>query len=89
MIFIAYLRKYAAYLGCCLEVLINTIFERKIINIFLPISFNIFLGAQKNRLIETSFEYPHHMFWLRNKNITFLVHTFNLSPGYKHGLKAT
>ena len=29
-------------------------FECKIINIFLPISFNIYvLGAQKNRLIET------------------------------------
>ena len=41
------------------------------------------LGAQKNRLIETfgcskepshrdgSFEYPQHMFWLRNKKIIF------------------
>ena len=26
-------------------------------------------GAQKNRLIETViFEYPQHIFWLRNKN---------------------
>ena len=30
------------------------------------------LGAQKNRLIENSyFEYPQHMFWLRNKKIIF------------------
>ena len=27
------------------------------------------LGAQKNRLC--SFEYPQHMFWLRNKKINF------------------
>ena len=31
----------------------NKIFERKIVNIFLPISVNICFGAQKNRLIET------------------------------------
>ena len=31
------------------------IFERKIVNIFLSISFNLCLGAQKNRLIETVF----------------------------------
>ena len=36
------------------------------------------LGAQKNRLNETDlFEYPQHMFWLRNKKIIFLVRTFN------------
>ena len=28
-------------------------FQRKIVNIFLPINFNICFGAQKNRLIET------------------------------------
>ena len=41
------------------------------------------MGASKNCLIETvfaqknhwdgSFEYPQHMFWLRNKMINFLV----------------
>ena len=36
-----------------IRVMINTVFERKIVNIFLPISFNICFGAQKNRLIET------------------------------------
>ena len=34
------------------------IFERKIVNIFLSISFNLCLGAQKNRLIETVFWVP-------------------------------
>ena len=30
------------------------------------------LGTQKNHLIETVlFEYPQHMFWLRNKKIIF------------------
>ena len=33
----------------------NKIIEPKIVNIFLPISFNICLGAQKNRLIEKNF----------------------------------
>ena len=49
------------------------------INIFLPISFYIVLGAQKNRLIETvnSFEYPQHMFSLRNKKIKFFVRTLS------------
>ena len=29
---------------------------------------------------DRSFEYPQHMFWLRNKKISFSIHTFNLSP---------
>ena len=35
-----------------------------------------YLGAQKNHLIEiiSFFEYPQHMFWLRNKKIIFLLH---------------
>ena len=47
----------------------------KLVNIVLPISLTYVLGAQKNHLIEMvllsdgSFEYPQHMFWLRNKNI--------------------
>ena len=40
---------------------INKIFERKIVNIFLPLSFNIFLGAQKNRLIETVLLSTHNI----------------------------
>ena len=42
------------------------ILEPKIENIFLLISFNICLDAQKNRL-----EYPQHVFWLRNKKNIF------------------
>ena len=42
--------------------------ERKIVNIFLSLSFNILsLGAQKNHLYETVLlSKPQHMFWLRN-----------------------
>ena len=27
-----------------------------------------------------SFEYPQHMFWLRNKTVNYLVHNHNKSP---------
>ena len=55
--------------------MINTSFERNIVNIFLPISLDIVLGAQKNGLIETVlFEYPQHMFRLGKKKNIFLVH---------------
>ena len=44
----------------------NKIFECKIVDIFLPISFTYVLGAQKSRLIETVLlsshnicQYPH------------------------------
>ena len=57
----------------------NTFFERKNVNIFLPISLNICLGCSKDPShSDGSFEYPQHMFWLRNKKIIFLVHTFKL-----------
>ena len=42
--------------------------ECKIVNIFLPISFNICFGCSKEGC---SFEYPQHMFWLKNKKIIF------------------
>ena len=46
----------------------------KIVNIFLPISFNICFGCSKEPSDwDGSFEYPQHMFWLRNKKINFLV----------------
>ena len=55
-------------------------FERKIVNIFLPIWLNICLGCSKEPSHwDGSFEYPQHMFWLRNKTNYFLVvHTLNL-----------
>ena len=41
--------------------------------IFLPISFNVCLGAKKNGLIETVLLSTHieYMFWLRNKIFFF------------------
>ena len=58
---------------------------------FCPSILTYVLGAQKNRLIETillstqkelshwdsSFEYPQHKFWLKNKKIKFSLRTLN------------
>ena len=53
---------------------INTILQRKIVNIFLPIIFDIQFGCSKELSHEDgSFEYPQHMFWLRNEKINFLL----------------
>ena len=45
------------------------------LNTFLPFSFNIWFGCSKEvYLWDSSFEYPLHMFWLRNKkNIFWLL----------------
>ena len=44
----------------------------KIVNIFLSISLNIRFGCSKEPSHrDGSFEYPQHMFWLRNKKINF------------------
>ena len=55
----------------------NKKFQHKIVNIFLPIIFNICFIAQKNRLIEKVLLSTHNMFWLRNKKIIFLLRTLN------------
>ena len=48
----------------------------KIVDIFLPISFNICFGCSKEPSHgDGSFEYPQHMFWLRNKKNSFLLRT--------------
>ena len=54
-----------------LKVKINTIFERKLVNIFLPISLTYILGTQKNCFIETVLLSMHNIFLfrLRNKKI--------------------
>ena len=58
------------------QVKINKNFQRKIVNIFLPITFSICFGCSKEPSHwDGSFEYPQHMFWLRNKKIIFLLHT--------------
>ena len=47
-------------------------FERKIVNIFLPISINICLGCSKEPSHrDGSFNWPQRMFGLRNKEIIF------------------
>ena len=43
----------------CLD--IKQIFLHKTVNLFLPISFNICLGAQQNRLIETVLLSTHNI----------------------------
>ena len=44
--------------------------------IFLSISLNICLGCSKELSHrDGSFEYPQHMFWLRNNRISLKVHT--------------
>ena len=60
------------------QVKINKNFKHKIVNSFLPISFNICFGFSKELShLDSSFEYPQHLFWLRNKKNNFLVHTLN------------
>ena len=46
--------------------------KHKIVNIFLRISFNICFGCSKEPSHwDGSFEYPQHMFYLRNKDNYF------------------
>ena len=50
--------------------------QRKNVNIFLPISFNMCFGAQKNRIIEAVLlNTQQHMFLVRNKKIKFSLRT--------------
>ena len=57
----------------------SKILEGKIVIIFLSISFNICFGCSKEPFYrDGSFEYLKHMFWLRIKEIIFLVHTLSL-----------
>ena len=53
----------------------NTCLNRWVnVNIFLLISFNICFGYSKEPSHwDCSFEYPQHMFWLRNKKIKFFI----------------
>ena len=51
----------------------------KIVNIFLLIIFSICFGCSKEPSHpDGSFEYPQHMFWLKNKKVIFLLPTLNL-----------
>ena len=52
------------------KVQIDTTFEQKIVNIFLPMSFNICFGCSKElSYSDGSFEYPQHIFWFINKKV--------------------
>ena len=42
-------------------------FRLKIVNIFLSISLNLCFGCSKEPPQVGSFEYPQHIFWMRNK----------------------
>ena len=56
------------------QVSINNIFQHTIVNIFLPIIFNIcFVCSKETSQLDGSFEYPQHMSSLRNMKIYFLV----------------
>ena len=49
---------------------------RKIVIIFLSISLNMcFVCSKETSIPDGSFEYPQHMFWLRNKKNNFQVRT--------------
>ena len=53
----------------------------KIAIIFLSISLNMCLGCSKKPSHrDGSFEYPQHIFWLRNKKNIFQLHTLIWRP---------
>ena len=54
---------------------------RKILIIFLPINLNICFGCTKEPSHwDGSFEYPQHMFWMRNKENNFPIGTLICRP---------
>ena len=55
----------------------RTILMRKIVIIFLSISLNLCFWCSKELSHwDSSFEYPQHMFWLRNMNYDFQLHPY-------------
>ena len=53
----------------------------KIVIIFLPIYLNMRFGCSKEpSQLDGSYEYPQHMFWLRNKKNNFLLCTLIWGP---------
>ena len=62
------------------QVKINPNFQHTVVNIFLPIIFSVCFGCSKELSHrDGAFEYPQHVFWLRNKKNVFLLST-NLKP---------
>ena len=68
---------------CSLEQLQSSKFvQRNIVIIFLPFNKNMCFGCSKEPSNgDGSFEYPQHMFWLRNKKINFQLYTLIWGPG--------
>ena len=56
-------------------------YELKSLIIFLPINLNMCFACSKEPFHwDCSFEYPHHMFWMRNKENNFPIHTLIWRP---------
>ena len=56
-------------------------YECEIVIIFLPINLNMCFGCSKKLShLDGSFEYPKHMFWMRNKENSFPICTLISSP---------
>ena len=51
---------------------VNKKFQRTIVNVFLPIISICFGCSKEPSHRDGSFEFPQHMFWLRNKKMKFL-----------------
>ena len=57
------------------------IYERKIVIIFLPINLNMcFWCSKEPSHLDSSFEYPQHMFWMRNKENKYPIRTLIWRP---------
>ena len=56
----------------------NKNFQRKVVNIFYPIRLSICFGCSKEPFHrDGSFDYPQHMFLMRNKKVIILLRTLN------------
>ena len=65
------------------DIVFHKLFERKIVNVFLPINLNIcFVCSKELSHRDSSFEYPKHTFCLRNKKFYFNLHTLIWRAGY-------
>ena len=68
-------------IGAIIDPDIRKFYELKIEIIFLPINLNMCFGCSKEWSHgDRSFEYPQHMFWMRNKENRFPIHTFIRRP---------
>ena len=66
---------------CILNTILRKFYLRKILVIFLPIDLNMCFGCSKEPSHrDGSFKYPQHMFWLRNNENNFPIHTFIWRP---------